>query len=222
MLGVRATCVRGYAAGVKPEITSRSAIASAAGMLFIGTIVIVFDVRLDQGIDLVADVVGGVLVLLGILRIRGAITGADMLTTLLVILAIVSLPVTIIETLTPDTGIVGLLAVSQLVGTIVLADLLARAFARSDPDLSSGWRLMFHLGSWLGLGAYVVFLIIARAGTVSFDSLGALAPLALVMLALLAAPLIQLLVMLWRTRSIAEEAATVAEPETQFEGPAAR
>lgn len=191
-------------------------------MLLVGTIFIVFDVRLNQGIDLVADVVGGVLVLLGILRVRGAVMGADGMTTLLVILAVVSLPVTIVETITPEMGVIGLLAVSQLVGTIVLADLLARALARSDPDLSSGWRLMFHLGIWLGLGAYVVFLIVARAASVSVGAIGGLAPIALVFLVLLAAPLVQLLVMLWRTRSLAEEAAKVGEPGTPTpEGPMA-
>ena len=47
-----------------PTIVSRPALASAAGLLFAATLIIVVDVRLPA-FDVVADVIGGVLVLVG-------------------------------------------------------------------------------------------------------------------------------------------------------------
>ena len=47
-------------------------------LLFVATLLIVIDVRMPD-LDIVADAVGGVLVVIGALRINGAIAGADAL-----------------------------------------------------------------------------------------------------------------------------------------------
>jgi hypothetical protein len=59
-----------------PTIRSRPALTSAAGLLFAATLIIVVDVRI-AAFDVVADVIGGVMVLVATLRIHGALRGAD-------------------------------------------------------------------------------------------------------------------------------------------------
>lgn len=176
------------------EVRDRSSITSAAMLLFVATLVIVVDVRVPD-LDIIADVVGGILVVIAALRVHGAISGASTLRTLLVVLAVIALPVSILETMTPATGAVGLLGLAQLIGTIVLARLLADAFARTEPALGSTWHTCFHLLIWLALVPFIAGVLLARAaegGT--FQS-----PLAMLLLVVLAIPLIATLHALWRT-----------------------
>ncbi len=174
-------------------------------MLFWATLIIIVDVRVPS-MDILVDGLGGVLVVLACVRLHGAIIGADALRTVLVALAVLSLPVTILDTMAPVSGEVALLALAQLVGTIVLARLLADALARSEPELSRRWHTCFQLLIWLSLVPYVGGVLLGRAapGT-SVES-----PLVLVLLAVLAIPLVFTLVALWRT---AATPAAVTLPE---------
>jgi hypothetical protein len=176
------------------EVRDRASVTHAAGLLFIATLIIVIDVRVPS-LDILADVAGGVLVLIAALRIRGAISGADGLRQALVILAVIALPVTFMETLAPVTGLIGLLGLSQLIGTIVLARLLAEALGRSEPALASRWRLAFQLTIWLALVPFVAGVLIGQmAKGVTIES-----PVVLLLVGVLAIPLVAALHALWRT-----------------------
>ena len=146
-------------------------------------------------LDIVADAIGGVLVVVAALRIHGAISGADLLRTALVVLAVIALPVTILETLTPATGALGLLGLSQLIGTIVLARLLSEAFGGTAPGLAGDWRITFHLAIWLALVPFVVGVMLGRVA----DGVNIESPIMLVLLVILAIPLVAVLRALWRT-----------------------
>lgn len=176
------------------EIRDRASVTSAAMLLFIATLVIVIDVRVPD-LDLVADAVGGALVVVAAFRLHGAIAGADVLRNVMVGLAAIAFPVSILETLTPATGVIGLLGLSQLVGTIVLARLLADAFARTEPALGATWLACFRLVLWLAFVPFVAGVFVARvAEGGTFDS-----SLVIVLVAIFAIPLIATLMALWRT-----------------------
>jgi hypothetical protein len=153
----RPSAGRRYCAPVKPEVVSRTGLASAAGLLFAATLVIV----------------------------------------------IIALPVTILETLTPATGVIGLLGVSQLLGTVVLADLLARVLASSEPALARTWRIATWLTLGLGLVPLVGGIVLGRMS----DGVQIETPLVVPLLAILAIPLIWVLVALWRTMQVPPAAA---------------
>lgn len=190
-------CEVAYALVMGPTIASRTGVASAAGMLFVATLVIVVDIRIGT-IDIVPDVIGGVLVLLAVQRLRASISGADGTLTVLMALAVVALPITVIETLAPTSGALAYLGLTPLIGTVVLADLLARALRQGEPGIAARWRTTFHLVIWLGVVPYLAVTALGAFGeTVTVES-----PLAVVLVAVLAAPLIQLLVTLSRTRTL--------------------
>ena len=180
-----------------PTILSRPALASAAGLLFAGTLIIVVDVRLGT-LDIVADTVGGVLVLIGALRVHGALRGADTLRGALVALAVVALPVTVVETFQPVSGPLGLLAVSQMLGAIVVARLLADAFTASEPSLAATWNVTFQLIAFFGLVPFMAGIALGAfaSGT---TNLTIESPIALLLVVVLFIPLIALLRALWRT-----------------------
>ncbi len=176
------------------EVRDRASLTGAAMLLFVATLVIVIDIRVPD-LDIIADAVGGVLVVIAALRIQGAISGGSTLRAALVVLAFVALPVTILETMTPATGVIGLLGLAQLIGTIVLARLLADAFARTEPELGSTWHTGFHLLIWLALVPFVAGVLVGRvAEGGTFES-----PLAILLLGVLAIPLVATLHALWRT-----------------------
>jgi hypothetical protein len=180
-----------------PTIRSRPALTSAAGLLFAATLIIVVDVRI-AAFDVVADVIGGVMVLVATLRIHGALRGADTMRSTLVALAVIALPVTVVETLQPTSGFMALLAASQMLGALVLARLLADALRASEPGLAATWNGTFQLIAIVGVVPFVVGTALGAfaSGTtnVSIQS-----PLALVLVVLLFIPLIALLRALWRT-----------------------
>jgi hypothetical protein len=198
---------------VTPEITSRSAVASAAGVLLIATIVIVLDIRFNDGIDLVADVIGGIMVVVAALRLRGAIRGAEGMTTLLVVLALVNVPVTIVDTLTPFAQPIGYLGVVQVIGTAVLAWLLGRALAASEPDLAAAWRTEFQLLIWLAILPYVALQLLGTGTAVRLE-----VSFLLLLLLLMVIPFVYLLVVLSRTSRAPLE---VLEPSLPSPDPAA-
>ena len=176
------------------EVRSREEVANAAFLLFAATLIILVDVRVPT-FDIIADVVGGVLVVVAALRINHAIAGADGLRAVLVVLAILALPVTILETLGPTAGVLGYLGLTQLVGTIVLARLLSEAFREAEPALAATWRTAFQLTIWLALLPVIVgYAIGALATGATFES-----PLVILLLVVLAIPLVAVLRALWRT-----------------------
>ena len=182
---------------IVPVIVSRPALASAAWLLFVATLIIVIDIRMPS-LDVVPDAVGGLMVLVAALRVHAAIRGADGLRTALVVLAAIALPVTMVETLGPATGELALLGLSQLIGTIVLARLLAEAFRSTEPALAAQWRLAYQLTLWLALVPFVAGVLLGRVtGGVQLES-----PLAIVLVVILAVPLVFVLQALWRTRMV--------------------
>lgn len=180
-----------------PVIVSRPAVGRAAALLFVATLIIVVDVRLPS-LDIVPDAVGGLMVLVGVLRVHGAIRGADGLRTALVVLAVVALPVTMLETLAPITGEIALLGLSQLIGTIVLARLLTEAFRATEPALAGLWRMAYQLTIWLALVPFVAGAMLGRVGGGGRVE----SPLAIVLIVILAVPLVVVLQALWRTREL--------------------
>ena len=180
-----------------PTIVSRPALASAAGLLFAATLIIVIDVRLEA-LDIVADVIGGVLALVGTLRIHGALRGADAMRSTLVALAIVALPVTVVETLQPVSGLLGLLAVSQMLGAIVLSRLLADALRTGESSLAATWNGTFQLIAIVGLAPFVVGIALGAFAPGSM-SMRVESPIALVLVLVPFIPLIALLRALWLT-----------------------
>ena len=163
-------------------------------LLFWATLIIIVDVRVPS-LDIVADAVGGVLVVIAVLRIHGAIDGADSLRTVLVALAVLALPVTFVETMGPVTGPLALLALTQLLGTIVLARLLSDALERREPVLAVRWHTCFRLLIWLALVPFVAaFMVGLAAPGTSIQS-----PVVILLIVVLAIPLVSTLVALWRT-----------------------
>ena len=193
------------------EVRSRAEIANAAFLLFTATLIILVDVRVPT-FDIVADVVGGVLVAVAALRINAAITGADGLRAVLVVLAILALPVTILETLAPSptTGFLALLGLTQLGGTIVLARLLSEALRVTEPALAATWRTAFQLVIWLALVPVVIgYVLGAITGPTTFES-----PLVILVLVVLVVPLLAVLQALWRTAQEPQSASAGAAPDT--------
>ena len=176
------------------EVRSRAEVANGAFLLFAATPIILFDVRVPT-FDIVADGIGGVLVVVAALRINRAVAGADGLRAVLVVLAILALPVTILETLAPTTDVLAFLGLSELVGTIVLARLLSEAFRETEPALAATWRTAFQLAIWLALVPVVIgYALGALAAGATFES-----PLVILVLVILAIPLVAVLQALWRT-----------------------
>ena len=182
---------------IVPVIVSRPDVGSAASLLFVATLIIVVDVRIPD-LDVVPDAIGGFMVLVGVMRLHGAIRGADGLRTALVVLALIALPVTILETLAPITGDLALLGLSELIGTIVLARLLAEAFRGTEPELAALWRMAYQLAIWLALVPFVAGVMLGRMGGGGQVE----SPLAIVLVVILAVPLVVVLRALWRTREL--------------------
>ena len=180
---------------IMPVIVSGRDVGSAAALLFVATLIIVVDVRIPD-LDVVPDAIGGLMVLVGVMRVHGSVRGADGLRTALVVLAVIALPVSMLETLAPITGEIALLGLSQLIGTIVLARLLWEAFRATEPVLAAQWRMAYQLALWLALVPFVAGVLLGRMGGGGQVQ----SPLAIVLVVILAVPLIVVLQALWRTR----------------------
>ncbi len=177
-----------------PELTSRAALSRVASLLLIGTIIIVVDVRVPS-VDIVPDAAGGVLVLVAVMRLRSVVRGADRELTWLLVLAIISLAVSVLETFGELTDLAAIVAISQPLGALVLAGLVRRLLAESEPVLAATWRTTEQLILWLGIVPLAVSVLIgSAAGDVQVET-----PLAIIFVIILAAPLVALLVALWRT-----------------------
>ena len=177
-----------------PELTSRTTLRRVASLLLIATIIIVVDVRVPS-VDIVPDVAGGVLVLVAVMRLRSAVRGADRELTWLLVLAVISLAVSVLETFAPLTDLPAIVAISQPLGALVLAGLVRRLLADPEPALAARWRTTEQLILWLGIVPLAVGVLLgSAAGDVQVET-----PLAIIVAIILAAPLVALLLALWRT-----------------------
>jgi hypothetical protein len=177
-----------------PELTSRAALGRVAALLLIATIIIVVDVRVPS-VDIVPDAAGGVLVLVAVMRLRSAVRGADRELAWLLVLAVISLAVSVLETFAPLTDVPAIVAISQPLGALVLAGLVRRLLAEPEPALAATWRTTEQLILWLGIVPLAVSVLIgSAAGGVQVQT-----PLAIIVVILLAVPLVALLIALWRT-----------------------
>lgn len=169
---------------MKPKVASRSGLADAARLLMAGTLVIVTDFRFDQ-FDIIADAVGGVMVLVGIARVQSSVRGAEAVTTLVMVLAVIGLVASIIETVSVSNGLASILATAQPIGTVLLADVLVL---------------------WLAVVPMVAFQAFALAsGGAQIET-----PLVIPLLMILSIPLITLCLALSRTAR-----APALEPTTE-------
>ena len=188
-------------------ITSRLGVGRACWSLLVGTLVIVIDIRIGQ-LDLVADIVGAALVLVGLARIRASIEGAETMIWVLIGLAVVSALGAAIETVQVDNQVASWLGTAALIGTVLLADLLAKAFAAGEPELSRNWRLTHNLVLWLGLAPLlVVQAVLLVAEALSSGGFRIETPLVIPIILVLAIPLIYLLITLSRTTRLPVAAA---------------
>ena len=112
----------------------------------------------------------------------------------LIVLAVLAAAAAVLETFGPISGPVGLLALSQPAGALVLSWLLSRALSSTEPVLAGRWRLTAWMILWLGIVAVTAVILLGRSGTIQVET-----PLAIVLVAILAVPFVSLVVSLWRT-----------------------
>ena len=181
-----------------PELTSRTELGGIARLLLIATVLIVLDVRVPTA-DILPDALGGALVLYAMLRLRSIVRGADAAALVLIGLAVIAVAAAVLETFGPVSGPVGLLALSQPAGALILAWLLSRVLSSTEPALAGRWRLTAWLILWLGIVAATVAILFGRVGTIQVET-----PFVIVLVAILATPFVSLMVALWRTAGPAE------------------
>ena len=176
-----------------PELTSRTELGGIARLLLIATVLIVLDVRVPTA-DILPDALGGALVLYAMLRLRSIVRGADAAVLVLIGLAVIAVAAAVLETFGPVSGPVGLLALSQPAGALILAWLLSRVLSSTEPALAGRWRLTGWLILSLGIVAATVAILLGRVGTIQIET-----PFVIVLVAILAIPFVSLMVALWRT-----------------------
>lgn len=189
-----------------------SVVRRAAGQLFVGTLVIVIDLRINR-FDLINDVIGILLVVSGLTLLAGlppsrATERFDLARNL----AIFSAVLTVLEQFVDldagsDVWPVNLVAsLIGLVGVLLMADGFRRlATDHQVPPLIETWELSFRL---LLFGAFVPVVLLDLAGIVvwlandgrrvNFET-----PLAFIAVLLALVPLVHLLMSLHRTQTLA-------------------
>lgn len=106
----------------------RPALAHAARMLLFATLIIVIDIRIGS-FDLINELVGAVLVLIAITRLRTAVPEPARLHSPLYALAVVAIGGAIAEQIDPGSIVGAILGWSNVFGAWLTARLLAAAFA---------------------------------------------------------------------------------------------
>lgn len=184
----------------------------AAGQLFVGTLVIVIDFRIN-GFDLINDVIGILLVVSGLTLLASlprsrATERFDLARNL----AIFSAIVTVLEQFVDLSAGSDLWPVSLvgnligLVGVLLMADGFRRlATDHQVPPLIETWELSFRL---LLFGAFVPLVLLDLAGLVVWLANGGRqvnfeTPLAIIAVLLALVPLVHLLMSLHRTQALA-------------------
>lgn len=174
----------------------RPALARIARLLLLATLIIVIDLRFE-GFDVINDVVGAVLVIVGIVRLPGAIPPPVRSHNALLALAAVALAAAIAEQF--DTGgvVAAVLGWSNVVGAWLTARLFAEVFAAEDDDVfTAQWSASERLLLWLGIAPIIGLSILGWFFGPAEGDLGVFAILTIVVAAL---PLLHLLVSLYRT-----------------------
>ena len=174
----------------------RPALARIARLLLLATLIIVIDLRFE-GFDVINDVVGAVLVIVGIVRLPAAIPPPVRYHNALLALAAVALAAAIAEQF--DTGgvVAAVLGWSNVVGAWLTARLFAEVFAAEDDDVfAAQWSASERLLLWLGIVPLIGLSILGLFFGPAEGDLGVFAILTIVVAAL---PLLHLLVSLYRT-----------------------
>lgn len=175
---------------------NRPALASVARLLLFATLIIVIDIRIGS-FDLINDLVGAVLVIIAVSRLRTAAPEPAQLHRPLYALAVVAFLAAITDQIDPGGLVAAVLGWSNVFGAWLTARLLAGAFAAEDDDmLAAQWSASERLILWLGIVPIVGLSIIGRLlGPADGD----LDPVGIVIILLAALPLLHLLVSLYRT-----------------------
>ena len=134
-----------------------------------GLVVVILDVSVDDRWDLIADPVGWVLVVYGVLRLRGVVPVAGLLGAAVVAagISVALVDSRVVEGLEPSTG--WILSLPHVVFDLVLAGLLAGVLEASRPDLARRYRTLRWLfvvvavGPVLLLGGSVEVLLVPLA-----------------------------------------------------------
>lgn len=174
----------------------RRALAKAARLLLFGTLIIVIDLRIE-GIDLINDLAGAGLVIIGVAGLPRAVPQPIGLHRPLLVLAGVGLAAAIAEQFDPESVLSSLLAWSNVIGAWLTARFLAEAFAAEGNDIfAAQWSASERLLLWLGIVPIIGLSIVGRLIDAGGTGPG---PLAIVTFVLAVLPLLHLLVSLYRT-----------------------
>jgi hypothetical protein len=174
----------------------RPALARIARLLLLATLIIVIDLRFE-GFDVINDVVGAVLVIVGIVRLPGAIPQPVRYHNALLALAAVALAAAIAEQFDARGVVVVVLGWSNVVGAWLTARLFAAVFAAEGDDIfTAQWSASERLLLWLGIAPIIGLSIL---GWFLEPVEGELGVLAVVTILVAALPLFHLLVSLYRT-----------------------
>ncbi len=174
----------------------RPALARIARLLLLATLIIVIDLRFE-GFDVINDVVGAMLVIIGIVRLPAAIPPPIRFRNALLALAAVALAAAIAEQF--DTGgvVAAVLGWSNVVGAWLTARLFAEVFAAEDDDIfTAQWSASERLLLWLGIAPIIGLSILGWFFGPAEGDLGVFAIMTILVAAL---PLLHLLVSLYRT-----------------------
>ncbi len=178
----------------------RPALARIARLLLFATLMLVIDLRIE-GFDLINDVIGAVLVIVGIIRLPEAIPEPVRFHKALLILAVVTLAAAIAEQFDAGSVATAALGWSNVVGAWLTARLLAEAFAADADDIFfAQWSASERLLLWMGIAPIVGLSILGWFIEPVEGELGALAVVTIVVAAV---PLLHLLVSLYRTSLLA-------------------
>lgn len=174
----------------------RPALAHAARMLLLATLIIVIDIRIGS-FDLINDLVGAVLVLIAITRLRIAVPEPARLHSPLYVLAVVGIGAAIAEQIDPGSIVGAILGWSNAFGAWLTARLLAAAFAaRGDDLLAAQWSASERLILWLGI---IPLVSLSTIGWMLSPGSADLGGIGIMIIVLAALPLLHLLISLYGT-----------------------
>ncbi len=183
----------------------RPALSTVARLLLFATLIIVIDLEV-QGIDLINDVIGAVMVIAGMVRLRKAAPEPSRYHPPLLVLAGVALVAAVAEQIDPENIVASALAWSGVIGAWLTARLLAEVFAAEDDDtFAAQWSASERLLLWLGV-IPIIGLSIAGWFIGSVDA--GIDPISVVLVVLGLLPLLHLLVSLYRTSLLAPQPGT--------------
>lgn len=141
-----------------------------------GTLAIVVDIRIGT-IDILADAVGALFILWAVLRLDTAVAEARPRSSIARGLAVVCVAAGVIETVTVGHPIGVWLALSQVIGAFIVADLLADADWNGEDVARTAWRQTRHASLWLGAVPMIFYAVVgALTGPVEIQAPAAIIP----------------------------------------------